>query len=303
MAPKKTMLSPQEKQWISEQRLTRLSDGKECLIYPMGAERYLSSVLLGHKKTSYPLRTEIIGKNVLVIPGYGNSGFLFAQFGAKSVTIYDKDPVTIAWMKAFKKYYHYRGDKSDAHRYPSVGELLTALTRWYPPLSTLPEKKLKHFFLWSVDPKSLRRSYFFYMLSLVQEAIHKKNQEHLEWEKTLQFYAGEMEQLVTHKKQHRFDMAFVPYLLGVRHGIETEQEIVHFIKQITQVVPKGHILVTPSRNTKEFYMIGTRYFATTSHRNITAIPKLGPYRMEEDKRWYTTQGMAIFRALKHQETL
>ena len=41
MTINKTTLNRQEKKWIAEQRITRLSDQKEVLIYPMGAERYL----------------------------------------------------------------------------------------------------------------------------------------------------------------------------------------------------------------------------------------------------------------------
>ncbi len=108
MSAHETILSKQEKKWISERRVTRLSDNKEVQIYPMGAERYLSSILFENKKGRYNIKADIEGKDVLVIPGYGNSGLLFAHAGAKSVTVYDKDPVTIAWVKAFKKYYHYR---------------------------------------------------------------------------------------------------------------------------------------------------------------------------------------------------
>ena len=109
----KTILTKREIEWILELRITRVTDEKEVLIYPMGAERYLSTVLFGNKINRYNIRNDIEGKNVLVIPGYGNSGFLFTEAGAKSVTVYDKDPVTIAWMKAFKKFYHYREYKID----------------------------------------------------------------------------------------------------------------------------------------------------------------------------------------------
>ena len=46
----KTKLSNQEINWLRENRITRISDKKEILIYPMGAERYLSLVLSGKKK-------------------------------------------------------------------------------------------------------------------------------------------------------------------------------------------------------------------------------------------------------------
>ena len=131
-----TLLSKQEKKWLFERRVTRTTDGKEVQIYPMGAERYLWLVLSGKQNNHYPIQHEILEKDVLIIPGHGNTAFLFALAGAKSVTVYDKDPITIAWMKAFKKYYHYRQEA-----YPSIGEILTALTSWYPPyfkLATYP---------------------------------------------------------------------------------------------------------------------------------------------------------------------
>ena len=108
------------------------------------------------------------------------------------------------------------------------------------------------------------------------------------------FHAGEIDHLVMNKKKQAFDTAFVPYLLGVHNGIENESEIVDFIEQLTELVPKGHILVSPSRSTKEFYVFGKRYFITTGYSNIKIIPKLNTYTIEEDKGWYSTQGLAIF---------
>ena len=93
-----------------------------------------------------------------------------------------------------------------------------------------------------------------------------------------------------------FDTAYVPYLLGVRNGIEKEEDIVQFIEQLTLAVPKGPILVSPSRNTREFYMLGQRYFVTTGHSNIENIPKLRAYFSHKDKHWFKTQGLAVFNA-------
>ncbi|KTD20797.1 ABC transporter permease [Legionella lansingensis] len=294
-----TTLSKQEKNWILEKRVTRLSDNKEVQIYPMGAERYLSSVLFGNIKNRYNIRTDIEGKNILVIPGYGNSGFLFAEAGAKSITIYDKDPITIAWIKAFKKYYNYREYKDNDRPYPSIGELLTALTCWYPPLITLPSGKYRNALLKVINPQSLRRSYLFYMLALVRKAIQSKVQSDFELNKNIQFYVGEIHKLVQSEEKQTFDTAFIPYLLGVRNGIEKEAEIVHFIEQLVKLVPKGHILINPSRDTKEFYIIGKRYFVTTGYKNIQDIPALQKYALTEDKNWFRTQGLAIFSASKN----
>lgn len=293
MSAHETILSKQEKNWILERRITRLFDNKEVQIYPMGAERYLSSTLFENKKERYNIRADIEGKNVLVIPGYGNSSFLFAQAGAKSITVYDKDPVTIAWMKAFKKYYHYKEYNNKGEPYPSIGELFTALTSWYPPLITLPSGKYSNILFWSINPNLLRRTYIHYMVHLVRHAIELKIADNFELDKNIQFNTGTIDNIVG-KEKPIFDTAFVPYLLGVKNGIEKEEEIVRFIEQLLEFVPQGHILVNPSRNTKEFYITGKRYFVTIAYENIQDIPKLKPYFYKEDRHWFRTQGLVAF---------
>ena len=144
-----------------------------------------------------------------------------------------------------------------------------------------------------MNPKSLRRSYIYYMLSLVRQAVLSQVQGNFELDKDIQFHAGEVNQLITRKAQRVFDTAFVPYLLGVKNGIESERDIVHFIKQLTSLVPTGHILVNPARNKKEFHFIGQRYFVTTGHFSLLSIPRLKPFVIGEDKYWFKTQGLAI----------
>ncbi len=287
--------STQEKKWLCGHHISRETDGKGALIYPMGAERFLSSKLFGNRKwqDSYDIRADIEGKDVLVIPGYGNSSFLFANAGAKSVTVYDKDPVTIAWMKAFKKYYHYRGDKRQRKDFPSIGELLGALTCWHPPYGILPTGKLRQILLRLFNPQALRRSYIFYMLLLVRQAIEKEPKEDFELDREIQLHTGELWQLLEEQKNKFFDTAFVPYLLGVENGIEKKQGIVDFVEKLIEIVPDGHILITPSRSTKEFRITGKRYFATTDYNTLGAIPELKKYVIKEDTRWFETQGLAI----------
>ncbi len=296
MPAHETILSKQEKKWISERRATRLTDNKEVQIYPMGAEKYLSSVLFKNKKNRYNIKSEIEGKDVLIIPGHGNSGFLFAHAGAKKVTIYDKDPVTIAWIKAFKKYYHYReqGTEKD-NRYPSIGEILTALTRWYPPRLTLPFGQYRHILFWAVHPNALRQVYIHYMVSLVQQAINAKLQDNFELEKNIHFHTGTVTTILANKNNPRFDTLFVPYLLGVKNGIEQEKDIIGFITQLLQLAPSGHLLITPSKGTKQFYIMGKRYFLTTQHSTIQAVPDLRAYFLKEDKYWFHTQGLTVFK--------
>lgn len=289
----KTVLNKQEKNWILNQRVTRISDDKEVLIYPMGAERFLFSTLSGKQNTRYPIRRNIENKDILIIPGYGNSSFLFAEAGAKSITVYDKDPVTIAWMKAFKKYYNYREFDGSGKSYPSVGELLAALTLWYPPLLKLPSGRFINTLFWGLHPKSLRRAYIFYMLTLVRHAIQKKVTTDFEYNKNIQFYAGELKHLIANNKKPVFDTAFVPYLLGVTNGIERKKEIVDFMQQLIQIVPSGVVLVTPTQNLKEFYVAGQSYFSTTGYPSLGSIPELQAYVIDEDKYWFKTQGLTV----------
>lgn len=284
-----TSLTKQEIQWIKEQRFTRLTDNQEALIYPMGAERYLSLVLFGNQKTAYNILNDIKDKEVLVIPGYGNTAFLFAQAGASSVVVYDKDPVTIAWVKAFKKYYHYRQYSAQGKPYPSVGELLAALTSWYPPLLPLPRGFVKNALSWVLLPKTLRRTYLFYLLALVAQAIESTSEECFELNKNIMFFDGELNQV-----KQTFHTVYVPYLLGVSNGIESEKAIVDFVKQALRLVPKGRLLITPCRNTKEFHLAGKRYFMTTGYASIKDIPDLSPYFVDEDPHWFTTQGLVVF---------
>ena len=295
MPQPKITFSAQEKKWLCDHHITRETDGKAALIYPMGAERFLSSKLFGNRKwqDSYDIRADIEGKDVLVIPGYGNSSFLFAGAQAKSVTVYDKDPVTIAWMRAFKKYYHYRGDKDKRKDFPSIGELLGALTCWHPPAGILPTKKFRQILLRLFNPQALRRSYVFYILLLVRQAIEKEPKEDFELDKDIMFYTGELPQLLVEQKNKNFDTAFIPYLLGVENGIKEKQDIVSFVEKLIKIVPRGHILITPSRSAKEFSITGKRYFVTTGYQNIGAIPELKKYVISEDSRWFETQGLAV----------
>lgn len=287
------MLSSQEQQWLLARRVTRLTDKKEVQIYPMGAERFLSAVLAGRKPNRYDLRTHITDKRVLVIPGFANSGFLLAQAGSKSVAVYDRDPVTIAWVKAFKCYYHYR----ESDHYPSIGMLLDALLCWYPPVLHLPNRWFSPRLHWLLNPQGLRRAYIFYMLSLVQTALRMGIKQTYEFEYDLQFHVGSSDSIVKASQKSCYDVAFVPYLLGVKNGVETEQGIVTFMRQLMQAVPDGSIVVNPTRNTKEFYLWGKRYFTTTSHPSLQSIPELKPYCVADDPHWFGTQGLAVFHSI------
>jgi hypothetical protein len=289
----KTILSKQEEAWILGHKYTRNTDEKEILIYPMGAERYLMSQLLSTEEGRYPIIEDVKDKNVLIIPGYGNSAFLFAEAGATSVTVYDKDPVTIAWIKAFKKYYHFKEYSNKNVEYPSIGEILTALTRWYPPLLILPRPRLINTILWGLNPKALRKRYLRYMLYLTQTAIQLNSKENFELDKEINFHSGELKHCIKNNKEAHFDTVYVPYLLGVTNGIEGTKEINQFITQLIDFLPKCRILITPSQKNKEFHIVGSSYFCTTEYNQLVDIPGLDSLVIAEDSGWFKTQGMLV----------
>ncbi len=53
---------------------------------------------------------------------------------------------------------------------------------------------------------------------------------------SIQFYAGTIDKV---KPEDSMDSVYIPYLLGVRNGIEHETEMVTFIKQLFQLFSKS----------------------------------------------------------------
>ena len=147
-----------------------------------------------------------------------------------------------------------------------------------------------------MNPNLLRRAYIHYMLFLVREAIQAKTQDIFELDKNIQFHTGTLDEVLKSKRSPIFDTVFVPYLLGVKNGLEKKDEIVRFIEQLIKLTPSGKILVSPSRSTKDFYIMGKRYFITPGYSNIQAISELRNYVIAEDRYWSRTQGLVVFGA-------
>lgn len=288
-------LSRKEIGWIVARRIARLTDDKEVQIYPMGAERYLSRVLSECSAARYDFKSAVVGKNILVIPGHGNSAFLLAQAGARSVTVYDKDPITIAWVKAFKKFYHYREYDSRGSGYPSVGELLSALTSWKPPLLELPQGRLLHAVVGFFQPNFLRRVYIHYMVDLVQRAVQIKSNNNYELDKPIDFHVGTLDTVLTSNTVATYDTAFIPYLLGIKNGVENSNEVGQFIDLLSLAMPKGTLIITPTRKMREFYLSGKTYFETTGYGDLMDIPMNNKLTIIEDRNWFRTQGLVALR--------
>ncbi len=283
-----TLVSQSERDWVLNRQVLRLTDNKEVQIYPMGAERFLSSCLKQQQLKFYPIQEAIRGKNILTIPAHGNSSFLFAQAGARSIHAYDQDPVTIAWMKVFKKYYHFR----EAKNLPSIGELLDALTQWYPPRLRLAQGNHLNWIKHALCPNALRRTYVHYLVHLAQTALKDKDSADYELEADLTFHTGSLQEIIHSGKE--YDTAFIPYLLGVKNGIEQQSDVIDFIYNLIKQIPCGVILVTPSQTTRDFYLFGKRYLETLHGHNLSELKAIKKFLLQNDDRWFRAQGLAVF---------
>ncbi|OGV28318.1 MAG: hypothetical protein A3F18_03205 [Legionellales bacterium RIFCSPHIGHO2_12_FULL_37_14] len=279
-------LTEEEINWIQQGRLTRLTDNEPALIAPMGAERYLALQLFEDHAKRFALRKTIAGKNLVIVPGYANNAFLFAQAGAKSVTVYDKDPVTIAFIKAIKNYYYFQEAKK-----PNIGELVSALTDWYPPLLAAPKSKINNLPSLLFYPIGLRKKYFIYLLSLLKKAVLTKSPSQYMLNQDITCFKGEALKLL--KANINCDVLYIPYLLGVKHGIEAEGEIVKFITKFLHLNPKSQIIITPIKKAKEFGLVGKRYFNALPYNSLSQIPALKSYLQYEDNAWFGSQGLCV----------
>jgi hypothetical protein len=122
----------------------------------------------------------------------------------------------------------------------------------------------------------------------VRQALLAQVDDEFALKADVQFHCGEVKDV-----NSIFDTAFVPYLLGVKNGIEKTEDIVIFMQQMFQRVPRGSVLITPTRGTKEFYLSGRRYFTTTPYKTFQAIPALKEYVIVQDKYWFRTQGLVV----------
>jgi hypothetical protein len=246
-------LTEEEKSWILKRNLTRM-DGEDVILRPWGAEQARRRSLFEDSPSS--IREYFNGKDVLVIPGYANNGFLLAeQGGASSVTVYDKDPVTIAWLKAIKQYYHWPLDNGR-----SIGEAF-------------------------VQGANVSKDYF---ILAIQKAVQGADPERFAWDKSIEFYVGDVDRVLKDQNGRAFDTVFVPYLLGVNRGVENEADITYFVEQLIKIAPAGKMLVTPSGDRPYVYSYVPRGFF------IKDLPVLSRYFVGGAHQWHGSFGMAVF---------
>ena len=204
----------------------------------------------------------------MVIPGHANNGFLLAEAEAESVVVYDKDPKTIAWIKAIKKYYNYRVGRSG-----SLGNL----------------------FIHGFSSSAYFGAYW-KLMDAIRDAV-RSDPQGLEWDKNIQFYVGDIDRAVQEQAGQAFDVVFTPFLLGVENGIGSDKEIAAFVERLRLIAPRGHLLVTPSRRIADGS--GEIYFKFSENAFIGNIPGLVRYFAGENKQGAWGHGLAVFDLSRH----
>jgi len=230
------------------------ADGGDVLLQPFSSELDLYARLqarhpdfVNDKKIKEKLDLEIKDKNVLVIPGYSINGFILAEEGAKSVTVYDADPNTIAWLKAIKKFWHHRELKS-GHVMLSVGEAFMANADLNTTSKLSATGRL---------PKALTTTG--YMVKLIKQAIdiyysdpQKRSEKGIlstELNRNITFRKGKVEKISRDLAlREPYDFVFIPWLLGEEQELRKEKSrVLRVLRQIRQVSsPDVRIMITPS---------------------------------------------------------
>ncbi len=230
------------------------ADGSDVQIQPYSSELNLYARLQARhpdfkndEKIEQKLDLGIAGKNVLVIPGYSINGFILAEEGAKSVTVYDADPNTIAWLKAIKKFWHHREVDSNLLML-SVGEAFMANTDLNSTSKLSAKGRL---------PKALTTTG--YMVKLIKEAMEiyysdpdknaKSRTLPTELKSNITFRQGDIEKISRDLAvREPYDFVYVPWILGKDQDIRKEKRrTLRVLKQIRQVSsPNVRIMITPS---------------------------------------------------------
>ncbi len=223
------VLTEEEIQLLKEEPRDRI-DGGEVLLLPRGAELELRKRLEGGYPNLPEFDLGIKNKDVLVVPGYSMNGFLLAEYGnTKSVTVYDLDPSTIAWLKAIKKYWNYKGSNSS----DTVGEIFM-----YPSLET--------------DNEMLIKAMYASMRQMIRKALSEdfptREKGAYEWDKNIAFEVADILDLDSQiGKRSSFDFVFIPWLFGQSRGIPVTPTDVFAVLEELKKISKNNarVMITP----------------------------------------------------------
>ncbi len=233
-AIERSTLSAQERHEVISNKQLR-KDGEPVLFFPNGMEKVFISAL---RRSQFPVAVK--DKDILVVPGFGMYGFALALFHAKSIVVVEKDPTTIAWLKAVRRYFGYRRETSRV----TVGEIAISDDE-----TSLKEK---------LPPGESRQQALFKSL---EEAIKGNAPMSEAFQKApIYFQVSDIENLSSQAQhQGRYDTVIVPMLLGVEHGVESSHEAFQIVRNLLSVLkPGGKIMILPVRNPKGAFLIQER---------------------------------------------
>lgn len=192
------------------------------------------------KYVSNLVENKIKNRNCLVVPSYATNAFMLKDAGAAKVVGVDADNVTIAWMKAINNYYDY----------DNLGE--TFLENEAP---------------FDIDDKrknadlNIKKNGFHdieqFMAFKLKEAI-RTQQPQQQSSSDIEFVTANLgtqnEEVSILKKlekyKNSFDFIYVPFLLGIKNGVEKVQEIQQSYEDLWELASKDAIIaITPFADT------------------------------------------------------
>ncbi|MBU0501955.1 MAG: hypothetical protein ABIH69_03750 [bacterium] len=168
------------------------------------------------------LNNYIRGQKVLVVPAYSVNAFLFKLFGAREVVGVDADQRTISWLRAIANNFNYR----------EIGEIFMSFCR-YPNI----------YAMLNVLPGMSREAKGKELLSRIQEAVTTNN-NNLGGVRFLKGFLGELAGVFRGREAFRF--IYVPFLLGIKNGVEDRESISKSFEDIWEVAePGARVMIAP----------------------------------------------------------
>lgn len=251
------------------------ADRGPIILAPFGLEWAVSSFFREayHLPFMNPIAHEIKekyikGKRVLVVPAYSTNPYILKAVGAREVVGLDADEATVEWQRAIQQYFGQ----------DEIGQDYLALANY-------PDNKASH----RLDEKYKKYLEPHHGINFekgfrdkIQTVISQnKPTSPLQGVRFIQAGLGvskgskipDVLSVIPEAKRN-FDFLFVPYLLGVKNGIESEQEVRKTLDELWELGHDGSaVMITPFSNTEEDMK---EMFGVESGRIISELKNLIP---------------------------
>lgn len=184
------------------------------------------------------LEENVVGKRVLVVPGYGTNAFMFGHLGAKEVVGVDSDPTTIAWLRGLAAF----------HDHNQIGALICGEID--VPYGS--KQKLNHENRGSLPKLAIER-----MIEAAASKCDLSPREGISFvngalggELVLGSRAIPSLRAAIGQDSPGFDLVYVPYLLGISKGIMDPSVVDSAFRDLRSIAnPTARILIAPFTHT------------------------------------------------------